>query len=192
MWRPAVEKNNQGWSYQLYQRQPGGQVRWIMQPDHWLWKHGSHWWPWHQKFWVLGPHFDISSLTFTKGHSKSQWYQNRFISWRRVFEGRPALHHSYLGMSTHAGISTRGTSREPPCFEQPNLPFSNSCIPVLHQPPVAWHLHRDGLLCAELTLGSFLFFILIFLVPFPCLPCLFYFNPLLMCAFLLNLCISGV
>lgn len=185
-------RKNQGWIYQLYQRLLGGQVRWIMEFDHWLWKHGGLQWPWHQKFWVLGPHLDISSSAFAKRHSKNQWYQNHFISSRYVFEEHPELLHSCLSSTRGRYFSHQNTLL---LNKWLNFPSSNSWIPVSffalatsYLAP-AWGHVFVGQTYSWLSL---IFFILIFLVPFPCLPCVYYFNPLLMCAFLSSVYISGM
>lgn len=133
-------RKNQGWIYQLYQRLLGGQVRWIMEFDHWLWKHGGLQWPWHQKFWVLGPHLDISSSAFAKRHSKNQWYQNHFISSRYVFEEHPELLHSCLS-STRGRYFSHQNIKEISSFEQVTefsiFKFLDSCflLCIGHQLP---------------------------------------------------------
>lgn len=67
---------------------------------------------------MLGPHLDVSSSAVTGRHSKNQWYQHRFISWKQDFEeGLPPPYHC-LGITTMAGICPRGTPKKSASFEQ--------------------------------------------------------------------------
>lgn len=123
---------------------------------------------------------DISSPVFTDRHSKSQEFQNGFISWRHVFQECPPLHHSCLSMSTYRRCFFQGNIKEI-CFFKQLSKFS--ILKVLdsyflffffsfgHQ--LTGSCIRRVILCVELTLGSALFFILI--VSFPWLPCLLLF-----------------
>ncbi|KAI5930001.1 N-alpha-acetyltransferase 35, NatC auxiliary subunit [Manis javanica] len=83
---------------------------------------------------MLGPHLDVSSSAVTGRHSKNQWYQHRFISWKQDFEeGLPPPYHC-LGITTMAELQRHSSHLLRP---RPFLPLERHLGDLLQQQELA-------------------------------------------------------